>query len=106
TVVGVNVVVGLVLTLYAPELAVGHGGVDGAGDFIVSKAELYCLGLNSHQQGQNTGEGKTRLGRCETQYGLTGLNFHRNLTPWTDHFFVPQPPGHVMAVLMTTLNVD
>src|SRR5690606_6836921 len=58
TVVGVDVVVGLVLALYAPQLAVGDGGVNGAGDFVVGEAELHRLRLSCNQQRQNTSERK------------------------------------------------
>ncbi|MND77035.1 hypothetical protein D3C80_686990 [compost metagenome] len=79
TVVGVDVVVGLVPPLHAPELAVGNGGVDGTGNFIVGEAELHRLGLGGYEERQDTGEGETCLGRCETQQGRAGLELHRVL---------------------------
>src|SRR5690606_25829298 len=65
-VVGIDVVVGLVLALYAPQLAVGDGGVNGAGDFVVGEAELHRLRLSCNQQRQNTSERKAGLGRGKT----------------------------------------
>ncbi|MNP35190.1 hypothetical protein D3C76_1285120 [compost metagenome] len=79
TVVGVDVIVALVPPLHAPQLAVGNGGIDGTGNFIVGEAELHRLGLGGYEERQDTGEGETCLGRCETQQGRAGLELHRVL---------------------------
>src|SRR3990167_8695397 len=74
TVVGIYIVLGLVDTLHAPQLTIGHGGIDGATDFIVGKAEFNGLNLSGQQQRQNTGKGETSSSRRKTQYRFTELN--------------------------------
>ena len=66
TVVGVDVVVGLVLTLDTPQLAVGDGGIDGTGDLVVGEAELHRMSLSGYQQRQDASERKAGLGRGKT----------------------------------------
>ncbi|MCY1183460.1 hypothetical protein D9M73_240840 [compost metagenome] len=44
-VVGVDVVVGLVAPLDAPQLAVGNSGIQGTGNFVVGEAEFHRLRL-------------------------------------------------------------
>ena len=56
-----------------------------AGATVLSGTRV--LHLTSNQQGQKASQGKTCFRRGEAQQGHTGINFHRDLTPQTDHFF-------------------